>query len=155
MEQVSENIQEELSNEKELSIEEVLTKQLEETNDKYLRILAEFDNFRKRTIKEKSELIKNASENIIVNILPVLDDLERAMNNDNNDGLKLIYNNFINILKQNNVEKIKTLNQFFDIELHEAIATADGEINKIIECIQNGYTLNGKVIRHAKVIVGK
>lgn len=131
---------------------EQLTKQLEEQNDKHLRLLAEFENFKKRNNKEKSELIKYASENIITDILPVIDDLERAIKND--VGIELIYNNFINILKRNNVEKIDTLG-YFDVDLHEAIATTIGEPNKIIECVQNGYTLNEKVIRHAKVIVGK
>ena len=158
----------------ELTGEELLQKQLDEANekiatleDKYLRQVAEFDNYRKRTIKEKAELIKNGGERAIESILPVLDDFERAIQNMSKDestaemltGVELIYNKFINILKQNGLQKIETEGQDFDTDYHEAIAmipTPDASLKgKVLDCVQTGYTLNEKVIRHAKVAVGE
>lgn len=158
----------------EMSAEEKLQKELDEANekiatleDKYLRQVAEFDNYRKRTIKEKAELIKNGGERAIESILPVLDDFERALNNMAKDenaaeimtGVELIYNKFVGILKQNGLQKIETEGADFNTDFHEAIAMipAPNESlkGKILDCVQAGYTLNDKVIRHAKVAVGE
>ena len=158
----------------ELTVEEQLQKQLDEANekvatleDKYLRQVAEFDNYRKRTMKEKAELIKNGGERAIESILPVLDDFERAIANMSKDesaaelktGVELIYNKFIGILKQNGLERVETEGATFDTDYHEAIAlvpTPDEKLKgKVLDCIQTGYTLNDKVIRHAKVAVGE
>ena len=158
----------------ELTGEELLQKQLDEANekvasleDKYLRQVAEFDNYRKRTIKEKAELIKNGGERAIESILPVLDDFERAIQNMSKDentaemltGVELIYNKFIGILKQNGLQKIETEGKDFDTDYHEAIAmipAPDESLKgKVLDCVQTGYTLNDKVIRHAKVAVGE
>ena len=135
--------------------------------DKYLRQVAEFDNYRKRTMKEKAELIKNGGERAIESILPVLDDFERAlltMEKSENateirTGVELIYNKFVTILKQNGLQKIETEGKDFDTDYHEAIAmvpTPDETLKgKVLDCIQTGYILNDKVIRHAKVAVGE
>ena len=158
----------------ELSAEEKLQKELDEANekvalleDKYLRQVAEFDNYRKRTIKEKAELIKNGGERAIESILPVLDDFERALSNMAKDenateimtGVELIYNKFVGILKQNGLQKIETEGADFNTGFHEAIAIipAPNEAlkGKVLDCVQAGYTLNDKVIRHAKVAVGE
>jgi molecular chaperone GrpE len=158
----------------ELTEEERLQKELNEANekiatleDKYLRQVAEFDNYRKRTIKEKAELIKNGGERAIESILPVLDDFERALANMAKDenaaeimtGVELIYNKFTGILKQNGLQKIETEGADFNTDFHEAIAIipAPNEAlkGKVLDCVQAGYTLNDKVIRHAKVAVGE
>ena len=158
----------------ELTEEEKLQKELNEANekiatleDKYLRQVAEFDNYRKRTIKEKAELIKNGGERAIESILPVLDDFERALANMAKDenaaeimtGVELIYNKFTGILKQNGLQKIETEGADFNTDFHEAIAIipAPNEAlkGKVLDCVQAGYTLNDKVIRHAKVAVGE
>lgn len=157
----------------ELTAEE-LAQQLEAANekvavleDKYLRQVAEFDNYRKRTMKEKAELIKNGGERTIESILPVLDDFERALANMAKDenaaevmtGVELIYNKFVGILKQNGLQKMETEGAEFNTDFHEAIAmvpTPDEKMKgKVLDCIQAGYTLNDKVIRHAKVAVGE
>ncbi|MBQ6694372.1 MAG: nucleotide exchange factor GrpE [Bacteroidaceae bacterium] len=159
---------------KPLTQEEQMQKELDEANekiaelnDKYLRQVAEFDNYRKRTIKEKAELIKNGCERTIESILPVLDDFERALANMAKDdnakeiltGIELIYNKFVTILKQNGLAKIETEGANFDTDFHEAIAMvpapAENLKGKVLDCIQTGYTLNDKVIRHAKVAVGE
>ena len=156
------------------SEEQKLEKQLNEANekiatleDKYLRQVAEFDNYRKRTLKGKAELIKNGGERAIESILPVLDDFERALANMAKDdnaqeiltGVELIYNKFMGILKQNGLQKIETEGQEFNTDFHEAIAmvpTPDETLKgKVLDCVQTGYMLNDKVIRHAKVAVGE
>lgn len=158
----------------ELTAEEKLQNELNEANekiatleDKYLRQVAEFDNYRKRTIKEKAEIIKNGGERAIESILPVLDDFERAISNMAKDenaaeiltGVELIYNKFTGILKQNGLQKIETEGADFNTDFHEAIAlipTPDENLKgKVLDCVQPGYTLNEKVIRHAKVAVGE
>ena len=171
-----ENIEENCAQqeERELTAEEKLQQELDEANgkiamleDKYLRQVAEFDNYRKRTMKEKAELIKNGGERAIESILPVLDDFERALSNMSKNensaeimtGVELIYNKFVGILKQNGLQKIETDGAVFDTDFHEAIAmvpTPDEYLKgKVLDCIQAGYTLNDKVIRHAKVAVGE
>ena len=158
----------------ELTAEEKLQKELDEANDKiatledkYLRQAAEFDNYRKRTIKEKAEIIKNGGERAIESILPVLDDFERALANMAKDenaaeimtGIELIYNKFVAIMKQNGLQKIETEGATFDTDFHEAIAIIPAPSEelkgKVLNCVQTGYTLNDKVIRHAKVAVGE
>ncbi len=142
-----------------------LQKSLDETNDKFLRLFSEFDNYRKRVARERIELTKTASESIILALLPVLDDLERAsnMSADKNDtdaekeGITLIYNKFKSILRQKGVEEIVAIGEDFDTDYHDAITHIEAkdkkEKGKIVEEIQKGYLLNGKVIRHARVIV--
>ena len=171
----NENVQENTEQENvELTAEEKLQKELDEANekiatleDKFLRQVAEFDNYRKRTIKEKAELVKNGGERVMEAILPVLDDFERALSNLSKDenateiltGVELIYNKFVGILKQNGLQKIETEGAEFNTDFHEAIAlvpTPDENLKgKVLDCVQAGYTLNDKVIRHAKVAVGE
>lgn len=171
-----ETIEKETHNEEneELSVEEKLTKELddakkliEDQNDKYLRLSAEFDNYRKRTMKEKAELIKNGAEKTINAILPILDDFERALDNIKptddakaiHEGVELIYNKFVKALNQLGLEKIETKDKNFDTDYHEAIALvpaqSDDQKGKILECVQPGYKLNDKVIRHSKVVVAQ
>ena len=135
--------------------------------DKYVRLQAEFDNYRKRTMKEKAELILNGGEKSISSILPIVDDFERALKNMETatdvaavkEGVELIYNKFMTVLGQNGVKVIETKEQPLDTDYHEAIAVipAPDEAlkGKILDCVQTGYTLNDKVIRHAKVVVGE
>ena len=152
---------------KELSPEEKLQKRIAEIQDKYLRLSAEFDNYRKRTIKEKSEIIKNAAEKTITAILPVLDDMERAIANMQKsedakawlEGVELINNKFLKILSQEGLNKIETEGADFDTDYHEAIAMIpapnEEQKGKVLDCVQTGYKLNDKVIRHAKVAVAQ
>ena len=142
-------------------------KQIEDQKDKFLRLSAEFDNYRKRTMKEKAELILNGSEKCISSILPVVDDLERALKNMETatdvravkEGVELIYNKFMTVLEQNGVKVIETKEKPLDTDYHEAIAVipapAEELKGKILDCVQTGYLLNDKVIRHAKVVVGE
>ena len=155
--------------EKELSVEEQLDaakKEIEELNDKLLRKIAEFDNYRKRTLKEKTELILNGGEKTIVAILPVIDDMERALKNmqsaDNVaavlEGVELIYKKFMDILSKQGVSVIETKDADFDVDVHEAIAQLPAPVEelkgKVMDCTLTGYKLNDKVIRHAQVVVG-
>ena len=157
-----------------LTHEEQLEKELEdaqavieEQKDKYLRLSAEFDNYRKRTMKEKAELILNGGEKSISSILPVIDDFERAIKTMETakdvkavkEGVELIYNKFMAVIAQNGVKVIETKDQPLDTDYHEAIAVipapSEEQKGKILDCVQTGYTLNDKVIRHAKVVVGE
>ena len=157
-----------------LTHEEQLEKELEEAQtaieeqkDKYLRLSAEFDNYRKRTIKEKAELILNGGEKSISSILPVIDDFERAIKTMETakdvsavkEGVELIYNKFMAVLAQNGVKVIETKDQPLDTDYHEAIAVipapSEEQKGKILDCVQTGYTLHDKEIRHAKVVVGE
>ena len=138
-----------------------------ELQDRYLRQAAEFDNYRKRTMKEKAELIKSAAEKLMVAELPVIDDMDRALENMEKgadaeaciEGFKLIVQKFRNILTQQGLEKIETEGQDFDTDFHEAIALIPAPTEelkgKILDCVQQGYKLGDKVIRHAKVAVGQ
>ena len=142
-----------------------VSEELEKMKDSYVRLMAEYDNYRKRTIKEKAELIKNGGEKTLVGLLPVIDDFERALQTLETaaeieavkEGVKLIYNKFIAYLQQNGVKVIDTMDQPFDADLHEAVAMVpsaeESQKGNIIDTIQTGYTLNDKVIRHAKVVV--
>ena len=158
----------------EQTVEEQLANMLEEAQqmvreekDKYLRLSAEFDNYRKRTLKEKAELIKNGGEKTLTAILPVLDDFERALKNMEaseetkamKEGVELIFSKFQKILGQEGLQKIETEGQAFDTDFHEAIALipapSEDLKGKILDCVQTGYMLNEKVIRHAKVAVAQ
>lgn len=144
-----------------------LGEKLAEITDKHLRLQAEFDNFRKRTMKEKADLIKSGGESVLVNILPVVDDFERALvslkdvpdDDAGKKGTQLIYNKFNEFLKQNNIKVIDALNQDFDVDLHEAITkipAPDEKLKgKVVDVLQKGYLLNDKVIRFAKVVIGE
>lgn len=146
---------------------EKANEQIEEQKDKYLRLSAEFDNYRKRTMKEKAELILNGGEKSISSILPVIDDFERAIKTMETakdvkavkEGVELIYNKFMAVMAQNGVKVIETKDQPLDTDYHEAIAVipapSEEQKGKILDCVQTGYTLNDKVIRHAKVVVGE
>ena len=176
--QAEENQQEETAQEEapaaEQTVEEQLAGMLEEAQqmvreekDKYLRLSAEFDNYRKRTLKEKAELIKNGGEKTLTAILPVLDDFERALKNMETseetkamkEGVELIFNKFQKILGQEGLQKIETEGKEFDTDFHEAIALipapSEDLKGKILDCVQTGYMLNEKVIRHAKVAVAQ
>ena len=140
------------------------TKQ-DHAENQYLRKAAEFENYRKRTIKEKSDLILNGAESTVKAILPILDDFERAVADKTEDakaikeGMQLIFNKFVKTLKGLGVEKIDTADKEFDVDFHEAVAMVPGmgddKKGKVIDCVQTGYKLNDKVIRHAKVAVGQ
>lgn len=141
--------------------------EIADLKDKYLRSVAEFDNYRKRTMKEKAELILNGSEKTITAILPIVDDMERAMANVDKaddmkavkEGMELIYQKFQKTLESLGLKKIETADVDFDTDFHEAIAMVPGmgddKKGKILDCVQTGYKLNDKVIRHAKVAVGQ
>ncbi len=146
---------------------EVANETIADLNDKYLRKCAEFENFRRRSIKEKAELILNGGEKVITKILPVIDDMERAIENGKKtddvatlrEGMELIYKKFLKILEGEGVKTIETLGKDFNVDYHEAIAMVPGQDDdkkgKVIDCVQTGYTLNDKVIRYAKVAVGQ
>lgn len=157
-------------NEETLSLEDELAKAkttIDELTDKYLRTVAEFENYKKRTLKEKAELILNGGEKTIAAILPILDDMERAIQTTENvddatsikEGWDLIYKKLVSILEGQGVKKINTTDEDFNVDFHEAVAmvpgVSDAQKGKVIDCVQTGYTLNDKVIRHAKVAVGQ
>lgn len=141
--------------------------EVEKEKKEYLFLMAEFDNFRKRTMKEKSEILKNGAESAMKGILPIVDDFERGLEavKDSTDaesvkeGMTLIYNKFIKYLDQNGVKVMETTGADFDPDNHEAVAMipadSDEKRNKIIDTVVKGYTMNGKVIRHAKVVVAQ
>ena len=153
------------------SVEAQLAKaqaQVEEYKDKYLRQLAEFDNYRRRVIKEKADLIKNGGEKVISAILPILDDFDRANEtlgkmgegaSAEKKGVELIIEKFVKILKQQGLEKMDVVGKPFDVDFHEAVAMVPGQPDelkgKVIDCVLAGYMLNDKVIRHAKVAIAQ
>jgi len=166
MEDLLEN--QEIAEQEEKTLEtdvEKLQEKVSDLNDKNLRLMAEFDNYRKRTMKERSELIKTAGESILADMLPLIDDFERAMEAMKTardveaveEGVELIYGKFIAFLQQNGVKEIPTENEPFDVDLHEAVTTfpasSDDMKGKIMDCISKGYTLHEKVIRYPKVVV--
>lgn len=170
----TENQTNEKEAEKELTAEKKLNNELEETKqsledykDKYLRLSAEFDNYRKRTLKEKAELIKNGGEKAIAAVLPILDDLERALQNMQKaddvkamyEGIDLIYQKFLKNLGHEGLTKMEPIGESFDTDFHEAIALVptqeEDKKGKVLDCVQTGYKLNDKVIRHAKVVVAQ
>jgi molecular chaperone GrpE len=145
---------------------EELGNKLSEINDRHLRLQAEFDNFRKRTLKEKAELIKSGGESVLTNILPIIDDFDRALGTmsgvaDEDPakiGFLLIFNKFKDFLKVNQVSEIEAIGKDFDVDMHDAItkipAPAEDMKGKVVDVVQKGYLLNGKVIRYAKVVIG-
>lgn len=143
----------------------IVEEELKQLKDNYIRKVAEFENYKKRTLKEKTELILNGSEKTVIAILPILDDFERAISDKSDDpkaikeGMQLIFNKFNKILESIGVNKIETEGKDFDVDYHEAVAMLptpdDDKKGKVIDCVQTGYTLNNKVIRHAKVAVGQ
>ena len=141
--------------------------EIDELKDKWLRSVAEFENYRKRTLKERAELILNGGEKVITAILPILDDMERAIENGAKtddpevlrEGMTLIHQKFMKTLEAQGVSKIESKDADFDTDVHEAVAMVPGmgddKKGKVIDCLQEGYKLNDKVIRHAKVAVGQ
>ncbi len=155
---------------KELTVEEKLAEaeaKLADSNDKYLRLYAEFDNYRKQQMKAKAELIKNGGESVIKTILPIIDDLERAQQNMAKmedvaavkEGVELIIDKFFKLLAQEGLKKIDAVGQPFDTDFHEAVAMVPGQPEemkgKVIDCMKAGYTLNEKVIRYSQVAVAQ
>ena len=169
-EQANETVQEENNNHKQ-STDTDKTAEYEATiadlKDKYLRQAAEFDNYRKRVLKEKSELIQNGGESVISSLLPIIDDFERALQNMKKsddtaaikEGVELIYQKFMTTLESNGLKTIETKEADFNTDFHEAVAMIpapnDESKGKVVDCVQKGYKLNDKVIRHAKVAVGQ
>ena len=169
-EQANETVQEENNNNKQ-STDTDKTAEYEATiadlKDKYLRQAAEFDNYRKRVLKEKSELIQNGGESVISTLLPIIDDFERALQNMKKsddtaalkEGVELIYQKFMKTLESNGLKTIETKEADFNTDFHEAVAMIpapnDESKGKVVDCVQKGYKLNDKVIRHAKVAVGQ
>ena len=164
----TDNLSAEDGKEKETEEIDPLTKaqqEVEELKKQLLYKTAEFENYRKRTLKEKAELILNGGEKTVAAILPILDDFERAIADKSEDpkvikeGVQMIFNKFIKTLEGLGVKKIETADKDFDVDFHEAIAMVPGmgddKKGKVIDCVQTGYTLNDKVIRHAKVAVGQ
>ena len=144
-----------------------LEEQLQKEKKEYLFLMAEFDNFRKRTLKEKSDIIKNAGENVLKGLLPIMDDFERGIKAAENspeadsvkEGVNLIYNKFKNYLKQNGVKEFDPDDDTFDPDKHEAISVVpvpdESKKGKILDTVEKGYNINDKVLRHAKVVVGQ
>lgn len=169
-EQANETVLEENNNNKQ-STDTDKTAEYEATiadlKDKYLRQAAEFDNYRKRVLKEKSELIQNGGESVISSLLPIIDDFERALQNMKKsddtaalkEGVELIYQKFMKTLESNGLKTIETKEADFNTDFHEAVAMIpapnDESKGKVVDCVQKGYKLNDKVIRHAKVAVGQ
>jgi molecular chaperone GrpE len=145
----------------------VAEEKLAEMQDKYIRLSAEFDNYRKRTLREKMEMSKYAGENLLLNIIPLMDDFERALKHmDSNadcaalrDGIDIIYGKFSDFLKQNGIKEIESLNSNFNVDLHEAVAKVPVEDvdkkGKVVDVVLKGYYLQDKVLRFSKVVVGE
>jgi molecular chaperone GrpE len=153
--------------EESLPSDEGLQQKFENLSDAHLRLMAEFDNYRKRTMREKADLLKSAGESILLNMLPLVDDFERGLKvmdeasdiDAVKEGVLLIYDKFTAFLSQQGVKAIDANEQIFDTEFHEAVTTIPAPVEelkgKVIDCIQKGYTLNDKVIRYSKVVVGE
>jgi molecular chaperone GrpE len=145
----------------------VVEEKLAEMQDKYIRLSAEFDNYRKRTLREKMELSKYAEENLLLKIIPLMDDFERALAHMDSatdcismkDGIDIIYGKFSEFLKQNGIKEIESLNSVFDVDRHEAVAKVEVKENdkkgKVVDVVQKGYYLQDKVLRFSKVVVGE
>lgn len=157
---IAQNTQEEVSE------IDSLKSQLEQVNNSYLLLLADFDNYKKKTLKEKSDLLKYGGENVLSNLLPIIDDFERAMQSLEKEpdsaikqGIELIHGKFISFLQHNGVKEIDTKEKIFDTDYHEAItlfpAQQPEDKGKIVDCVQKGYQLHDKVIRYAKVVVAE
>ena len=161
---------EEINEENEVSLSDQLVEKEEKINelqDKYIRLTAEFDNFRKRTMREKIDMMKSAGEDILLGLLPVIDDFERGLGsidqsqdlNSVKEGVTLIYNKFKEYIKQKGIKEIEAMHQEFDTDLHDAVtkipAPEEDLKGKVVDVIEKGYTLNDKVIRYSKVVVGE
>ncbi|MEM0993144.1 MAG: nucleotide exchange factor GrpE [Bacteroidota bacterium] len=151
-----------LSAEEQLQLEnEELKMQVGELKDKFLRLRAEFDNFRRRTMKERLDLMKTASRDTMSVLLPILDDFDRAKSTEGgfSEGVTIVHNKMMNVLEQKGLKAMDTTGEVFDPELHEALteipAASEEMKGKIVDTIEKGYYLNDKIIRHAKVVVGK
>lgn len=165
----SDNLSEEedILTDQETEEEETLQEKYDELNNNFLRLYAEFDNYRKRTLKEKMDIIKSGGEKVLTEMIPLIDDFERALetvqNADNKEaiveGLELIYTKFVNFINQNGVKEMEAIGKPFDADKFEAITTIPvqdkSQKDMVVDCIQKGYILNDKVIRFPKVIVGK
>lgn len=158
--EIAQNTQEEVSE------IDSLKSQLEQVNNSYLLLLADFDNYKKKTLKEKSDLLKYGGENVLSNLLPIIDDFERAMQSLEKEpdsaikqGIEIIHGKFISFLQHNGVKEIDTKEKIFDTDYHEAItllpAQQPEDKGKIVDCVQKGYQLHDKVIRYAKVVVAE
>lgn len=146
---------------------ELLKGEIEKEKKEYLFLMADFDNYRKRTLQEKQDLIKNGGQKVLEGILPVVDDIERAIDaiaqggdlDSLKEGVDLIHNKLLSYLKANNVEPIESTGELFDTDFHEAVTTfpapSEDQKGKVIDTVLKGYTLNDKVLRHAKVVVGQ
>ncbi len=166
---VSDNlsVEEDALTDEEAVEEETLQEKYDELNNNFLRLHAEFDNYRKRTLKEKMDIIKSGGEKVLTEMIPLIDDFERALETVQNaddkeaivEGLELIYTKFVNFINQNGVKEIESIGKPFDADKFEAITTVPvqdkSQKNMVVDCIQKGYVLNDKVIRFPKVIVGK
>lgn len=166
---VSDNlsVEEDALTDEEAVEEETLQEKYDELNNNFLRLYAEFDNYRKRTLKEKMDIIKSGGEKVLTEMIPLIDDFERALETVQNaddkeaivEGLELIYTKFVNFINQNGVKEIESIGKPFDADKFEAITTVPvqdkSQKNMVVDCIQKGYVLNDKVIRFPKVIVGK
>ncbi|MFO7371029.1 MAG: nucleotide exchange factor GrpE [Bacteroidales bacterium] len=159
--------EEEQDNQKVLEEIRAIEEKSKELHDKYLRLSAEFDNYRKRTLKEKSDMIKTASEDLLKKLIPFVDDIERGLSMVNNsqdinalkEGMNLIYNRFKDFMGQNGVREIEALHQEFNTDFHEAVtkipAPEEGLKGKVVDVVEKGYILHDKVIRYPKVVVGE
>jgi len=169
-EQVQEEVTEESKEKEEVpeqTEEEKALEKVKDINDKYLRLSAEYDNYRRRTLKEKMELTKTAGESILLALLPVIDDMDRALAHMDDakdieavkEGFKLIHTKFNDFLGQQGMKEIEAKDKEFDTDLHEAVtkipAPAEEMKGKVIDCIEKGYTLHEKVVRFSKVVVGE
>jgi len=164
----SEAIEEEVTSSDKVSVEiRAVEEKLAEMQDRYIRLSAEFDNYRKRTLREKMDMSKYAGENLLLGIIPLMDDFERALKHMDSsadcislkDGIDIIYGKFSDFLKQNGVKEIESLNSIFNVDLHEAVAKVPVEEadkkGKVVDVVLKGYYLQDKVLRHSKVVVGE
>lgn len=166
---MSDNLSEEedILTDEETEKEETLQEKYDELNNNFLRLYAEFDNYRKRTLKEKMDIIKSGGEKVLTEMIPLIDDFERALETVQNaddkaaivEGMELIYTKFVNFINQNGVKEMEAIGEPFDADKFEAITTLPvqdkSQKDMVVDCIQKGYVLNDKVIRFPKVIVGK
>jgi molecular chaperone GrpE len=161
------SLEEEQDNQKVLEEISAIEEKSRELHDKYLRLSAEFDNYRKRTLKEKADMIKTSSEDLLKKLIPFVDDIERGLSMVNNsqdinalkEGMNLIYNRFKDFIEQSGVKEIEALHQDFNTDFHEAItkipAPEEGLKGKVVDVVEKGYMLHDKVIRYPKVVVGE
>lgn len=164
-ENVAEETTETAQDNQETQVADDLADKILKLNDQHLRLMAEFENYKKRTLKERADLIKYSGERVFVDMLPIIDDFERALahlpeeDSPIKEGIIMIHSKFVNFLKANGVKEMETKDQAFDMDLHEAIsmfpAPDESMKGKIIDCTQKGYLFHDKVIRYAKVVVAE